>query len=244
MSNSKKDMSVDLNKIKAVAFDFGGTLDVPGMHWFDFFLSLFESELTLCGISRELYWNAYVYGERQMEKHGIPHDTNFRDTLACKLNYQLEYIAGCSELNLNKLPALKEIVASRGVPQIESNLQKAVILLEKLSKRYDLSIVSNYYGNLEAVLKDYGIYGYLNRLVDSTIVGLRKPDSAIWKMAIDQSGAQPENFLIIGDSMKNDIRPAQTLGCPTILITNTTLPAEYQGEWVNSLEMLSELLNC
>ena len=234
----------NLNKIKAIAFDFGGTLDIPGMHWFDFFWSQFEGELTNHGVTKEQYWDAYVYGERQMEKNGIPRDTSFEDTLTRKLNYQFEYLTDHCNLNqVDQKPCiLTEIIMSNGIPQIDDSLQTAAMIFKALSGSYDLSIVSNYYGNLETILKDHHIFDYLDRLIDSTIVGIRKPDPAIWKMALDQSGVKPEEFLIIGDSMKNDILPAQSLGCPTVLITKKLLPQEYKGDWVGSLEMLAKLL--
>ncbi|NDV81852.1 HAD family hydrolase [Bacteroides sp. 51] len=225
----------DLKKIKAIAFDFGGTLDIPGIHWFDFFWSQFEGEIIKRGLTKEQYWDAYVYGERQMEKNGIPRDTSFEDTITRKLNYQFEYLAGHYNTDMidQKLCTLT---------QIDANLQTAAMIFKTLNGNYDLSIVSNYYGNLETILKEAHIFEYLDRLIDSTIVGVRKPDPAIWKIAIDQSAVKPEEFLIIGDSMKNDILPAQLLGCPTILITKKLPPEEYKGAWVSSLEMLAKLL--
>jgi len=236
----------EIGKIKAIAFDFGGTLDIPGVHWFDFFWSQFDGQFTSDHvITKEQYWDAYVYGERQMEKNGIPRDMSFYDTITKKLFYQFEYLA--DEVLLDKvdekLQAFTEIFMADGMNQIDANLQTAVMIFKALYGKYDLSIVSNYYGNLETILKDAGIFPYLNRLLDSTIVGIRKPDPAIWKQALDQSGYKPEEFLIVGDSMKNDILPAQFLGCPTILITKKLPSQEYKGDWVNSLEMLAKFLN-
>lgn len=234
----------ELNKIKAIAFDFGGTLDIPGIHWFTFFWDQFEGELGQYKITKEQYWDAYVYGERQMEKNGIPRDTNLYETITQKLFYQFEYLADMRYIDMTDeyLRAFAEIIMAYCIPQIDANLQTTRMIFESLSGRYDLSIVSNYYGNLEVILKDAGIMPYLNRLIDSTLVGMRKPDPAIWKMALDQSGCKPSEFLIIGDSMKNDILPAQFLGCPTILMTKKLPPEEYKGDWVSSLEMLAGLL--
>lgn len=236
---------VDLNKIKAIAFDFGGTLDIPGTHWFDFLWQQFGGTFGHTPImTKDQYWEAYVFGERRMEKYGIPHDTSFRDTIEKKLSYQFDYISaeGYLEANENNRREFIRIFTAHGMQEIDRNLKKAAWLFQALSKRYDLSIVSNYYGNLQTILSDAGIPPYLNRLLDSTIVGIRKPDPAIWKMALDQSGYTAEEFLIVGDSMKNDIRPAQILGCPTILITTKALPDDYTGAWVDSLEALGKLL--
>lgn len=239
----------ELNKIKAIAFDFGGTLDMPGMHWFDFFWNEIEDSGVIAhyAITKELYWDAYVYGERQMEKDGIPREFNLWDTITRKFFYQFDYLSREYYMDLTDadLQAVSEIFMSCGMPKIDANLQVAAMILKALHGKYDLSIVSNYYGNLETILKSeeaHNLFAYLNRLIDSTIVGIRKPDPAIWKMAIEQSGVKPEEFLIIGDSMKNDILPAQHLGCPTVLITKKLPPEEYKGDWVTSLEGLAKLL--
>ena len=54
-----------LNKenIKAIAFDFGGTLDSPFLHWMDIYLQLYTKEMQL-PLTQENFWDAYVYAER------------------------------------------------------------------------------------------------------------------------------------------------------------------------------------
>lgn len=38
---------IDKDKIKAVAFDFGGTLDSPFLHWMDIYIHLYTTKLNL-----------------------------------------------------------------------------------------------------------------------------------------------------------------------------------------------------
>lgn len=38
---------IDKDKIKAVAFDFGGTLDSPFLHWMDIYIHLYTMKLNL-----------------------------------------------------------------------------------------------------------------------------------------------------------------------------------------------------
>lgn len=233
---------IDLKQIKAIAFDFGGTLDIPGTHWFDFFWNQFEGVFgNHPAVTKDQYWNAYVFGERRMEQYGIPRNTSFRDTIVQKLTYQFEYIttAGDVEANESNRQEFIRMFTVNGMADIEENLKRAAQIIRELSRSFDLSIVSNYYGNLKTILSDAGIFPYVNRLLDSTIVGIRKPDPEIWKMALAQSGCKAEEFLIVGDSMKNDILPAQSIGCPTVLITTKNPPEEYTGKVVNSLEALA-----
>jgi putative hydrolase of the HAD superfamily len=49
--------------------------------------------------------------------------------------------------------------------------------------------------------------------VESAVVGIRKPDPAIFKLGVDALGLKPEEVLVIGDSYRKDIVPAESLGC-------------------------------
>jgi len=79
--------------------------------------------------------------------------------------------------------------------------------------------VSNFYGNLPAVLRDFGLEACFDRVVESARVGVRKPDSAIFRLVLDLYPAlTPADVLVAGDSERNDILPAQSLGMKTHLV--------------------------
>lgn len=44
---------IHTEKVKALAFDFGGTLDSPFMHWMKIYLKLYGEELHLPAYGRE-----------------------------------------------------------------------------------------------------------------------------------------------------------------------------------------------
>jgi putative hydrolase of the HAD superfamily len=79
-------------------------------------------------------------------------------------------------------------------------------------------LVSNFYGNLRAVLQDFGLTRYFAHVIDSTEVGIRKPDPAIFRLAIERMGLQPEEVTVVGDSYRKDIEPALSLGCKAIWV--------------------------
>ena len=58
---------IDKDKIKAVAFDFGGTLDSPFLHWMDIYIHLYTTKLNL-PLTKENFRDSYVYAERMMEQ--------------------------------------------------------------------------------------------------------------------------------------------------------------------------------
>ena len=50
-------------------------------------------------------------------------------------------------------------------------------------------------------------------IVESAVVGVRKPDPRIFSLGVEALGLNPEEVIVIGDSYKKDIVPAETIGC-------------------------------
>lgn len=238
----------ELRHIKAVSFDYGGTLDLPGIHWFDFLWDLVSTRLnTLIPASREQLWDAYVYGERKLESEPISADTKLLDNLVYKCRYEIDYLADKllwgkmvpdnerQDIAFTYASLATDIIINGSYPESRE-------VLAKLSRTYQVNIVSNYYGNLKTILSEAGFMPYITHAIDSTVVGIRKPDPAIWQLVIDASGYKPEEMLIVGDSMKNDILPGQHLGCHTAWLTEQPDPA-YKGLVIPHLSTLLQLLD-
>jgi putative hydrolase of the HAD superfamily len=77
-------------------------------------------------------------------------------------------------------------------------------------------LVSNFYGNLSTVLHEFGFDGCFVQVIESAVVGIRKPDFRIFQLGIDALGMSPEEIVVVGDSLENDILPARELGCRAI----------------------------
>jgi len=239
-------MFEELEKVKAIAFDFGGTLDIPGVHWFDYLWSILSKGIETGGavITEIEYYDAYVFAERRMEIESIPTNLSFRDTLALKFAFQFEYLTknGILSITEDGVRALSSLLADAVYTDIQKNLALSRRVISELSSRYKVYIVSNYYGNLKKILEDIDILPYITEVFDSTLVGIRKPDPAIWRMALEASGCKPEEFLIVGDSMKNDILPGESLGCHTIHLNQNRPEEGYMGIWTDGLEMVPQML--
>jgi putative hydrolase of the HAD superfamily len=234
--------------VKVVSFDYGGTLDLPGTHWFRFLWELirihFPQEIP---VTEEEFWEAYVYGERKLEYEVIPSGMGLSAILMCKCRYEIDYLME-KKLLPDSSEEAKEQTAmrfascvTRAIQQGNSYKESAEVL-SQLSGRYQVNVVSNYYGNLKTVLAEAGFLPYITHVIDSTVVGVRKPDPAIWRMAIEASGCRPEEMLVVGDSIKNDILPAQSLGCATAWLTREATE-EYGGCVIRSLsDLLKEVV--
>lgn len=96
-------------------------------------------------------------------------------------------------------------------------------MLDKVrSEGYLIGLVSDVAWGLpsEFPLRDmryYGIDQYFDDLIFSTDVGLRKPNPKIFKMALSNLGAKPDEAIFIGNSLQADIRGAKGIGMVAVL---------------------------
>ena len=99
-------------------------------------------------------------------------------------------------------------------------------ILAQLAEKYPLVLVSNFYGNIETILADFRLQ-YFQHIVESAVVGVRKPDPQIYQLGIDAlrkvTGKTEEelptnDILVVGDSFSKDIIPATQLGCKTVWV--------------------------
>jgi putative hydrolase of the HAD superfamily len=96
------------------------------------------------------------------------------------------------------------------------NTTQAKTTLHALHKANKLAIVSNFYGNLDHVVDDFGLSNYFETIVDSGNVGVAKPNKEIFMLAIKRLNLSPECCTVVGDSYHKDIMPAKAIGCRTI----------------------------
>ena len=92
-------------------------------------------------------------------------------------------------------------------------------VLEHLKQKgYPMVLVSNFYGNINQVLKDAGIDGYFEDVIESAVGGVRKPNPAIFALGVCALDLPASQVLVVGDTYGKDIIPAHKLGCHTLWI--------------------------
>ena len=52
-------------------------------------------------------------------------------------------------------------------------------------------LVSNFYGNIQTILKDFGLYAFFDDIIESSVVGVRKPDPAIYRLGVEAWDMKP-----------------------------------------------------
>ena len=91
-------------------------------------------------------------------------------------------------------------------------------------------LVSNFYGNISVVLHEFGFDGMFEKIIESAVVGIRKPDPRIYMLGVETLQMKPEEVVVIGDSFKKDIIPAKKIGCTAIWIKGETWTDENNDE--------------
>ena len=194
--------------VKSLLFDYGGTIDTNGVHWGE---ALWETyHLYDKGLSRDRFRKVYEKVEKKLGSQSLilPNHT-FKETLEIKVKLQLEELGIESQSFLNQ-------VTETGYENARRCIRRASEVLEQLKEHYPMYLVSNFYGNLRTVLHEFDLTHYFRAVIESAETGFRKPDPEIFRIAIGKTGCKPEEIVVIGDSYKNDIRPAKNLGCPSI----------------------------
>ena len=197
-------------------------------------------------IHKQAFRDAYVYGERALAVNPIvTPDFHFEDILREKLILELNFLAGKELLETGKDDAEKQAklgndsdasseslllsLSDSEIHQIAVDmahyinaktldlLQENKQVLEHLKQAgYPMVLVSNFYGNINQVLKDAGIDGYFKEVIESAVVGVRKPNPAIFALGVCALDLPASQVLVVGDTYSKDIMPAHKLGCHTL----------------------------
>lgn len=203
-----------LKEVKGIIFDYGGTIDTNSHHWAEVLWSKYVT--VQVPIDKESFREAYVYGERAMAKHPyVKPEHNFYDVLDIKTRLQMDFLAESGKMSesKDKLYNYAKQVTDLCYQYVLDVLSVTRPVIENLSKKYPLVLVSNFYGNINTILEDFKLISFFNDIIESSVVGVRKPDPAIYQLGVDAIGLNAENVLVVGDSFSKDVVPAKTVGC-------------------------------
>lgn len=232
--------------IKGFLFDYGATLDTAGCHWGQMLWGAWQR----CGVmvTEEQFRDAYVYGERTLGSNNIikPSDT-FRVTLDMKLRLEFEYLksAGVLDGDRNSTVLLRENVLNDVYRRVVDTTKESRFVLEKLSHNYRMALVSNFYGNIRTVLREFGLDVFFKDIVESAEVNIRKPDPRIYETGVERLGLKPGEVVVVGDSFSKDVVPAKAIGCHAVWLKGKPWKQESVDETVPTriIYSLKELLS-
>jgi putative hydrolase of the HAD superfamily len=86
------------------------------------------------------------------------------------------------------------------------------------SRGFRMGIVSNADGKVARMMKHLQLDHFFECIIDSQIVGVEKPDPAIFKLALDAVQLAPEACIYVGDNYDRDVIGARRAGLTPVLI--------------------------
>ncbi len=147
---------------------------------------------------------------------------------------------------------LRDVLRQLGVEEIDEDIIKkavdiffepeireyrpfpdAIETLKHLRDRgFQLALISNATCDrlIKRMVEMFGFSEYLDPVLSSAGVGIRKPDPAIFMEALIAAGVEPPNAVMVGDSPYHDIKGAHLTGMRGVLVHFTDNIKGLEGE--------------
>src|SRR6267378_1823438 len=89
---------------------------------------------------------------------------------------------------------------------------EVVEVLEKLSHRFQLAVISNFDGRLRMIVEQLGVSKFFKHVFLSSELGADKPDTEIFRRALNLIRLEPNEVLHVGDDPERDWKAATAAG--------------------------------
>jgi putative hydrolase of the HAD superfamily len=193
----------------ALLFDFGGTLDADGVPWKERFRRLYRAH----GVAAsDAVFDPVFFAADDALLGALPPGCGLRETVG---RLAAGVSAGLGVVD----PRVTVQVADSFLEASLEHLARNRPLLGRLQQSYRLGLVSNFYGNLDAVCEETAMKGVFDVVVDSTRVGCTKPDARIFRHAIEALGVTTAEATFVGDSPSRDMAGARSVGMRHVWLT-------------------------
>jgi len=216
----------------AILFDFGGTLDSDGRHWLTRFLALYDAaDLAIPGpeVTRAFYHAVDTsYADGRVAVSGLKPLVDFQ------VHLQFE------ALSIDD-PVKERLIADGFRSGCEAFLHDRIRLLTRLKTAFRLGVVSNFYGNLHIVLEEARLSDLFEVIIDSNVVGVRKPDPRIFRLGLSALRLEGSEVIFVGDSYERDIVPAMESGMRAIWLKDESRGPGMDGKGITSGASISRL---
>jgi len=218
--------------VRTVLFDYGGTLDSDGIPWLERFYPLYKE----CGaeIPRARFDRAFYDSDDHLPTRHALRGLDLEQTLLLQVR---DVLSAAAPEKLELAPR----IAGRFAEDSRRHFRLLRPTLDKLARTQSLGIVSNFYGNLDGILRAEGLRDLFGVVADSGVLGVTKPDAEIFLHAARALDCDPADCLMVGDSVKRDIRGAAAAGMKTALVARGEAPAVGQQWTISSVCELGEL---
>ena len=162
----------------------------------------------------------------------------FEEVVKASKNYRPQYRPVVEKFQFQEVAPYRS--------DLELLYPQAIDVLATLSTRYKLGVIANQTDGLKERLAKLGIAKYFTVIISSWDYGIMKPDFKLFHIGIEQAKCQPQEIVMVGDRLDNDIYPANALGMNTIWIKQgfggMQTPKSHLYEPTKEITSLDELL--
>ncbi|WP_160684852.1 HAD family hydrolase [Clostridium sp. C2-6-12] len=179
-----------MENIKCIFFDIGYTL-----------------------INEDDVWVQRCIEQAEMEEAkmlGLSNKDIYEEIIRASITYQPQYRTVVKKFGFLKAAPYRH--------ELEKLYDNADLVLHLLSQRYKLGIIANQTDGLVERLNSWGISKYFSFIFSSWDYQIMKPDIKLFQIALEQSGCNASETVMVGDRLDNDIFPAKAIGMKTIWI--------------------------
>jgi putative hydrolase of the HAD superfamily len=208
--------------MRSVLFDYGGTLDSDGSTWLERFYPIYKENGV--EVPRERFDRAFYDSDDGLPGRYALDGLNLEQTLRLQVHGVLDAIA---PERADKAPQ----IAGRFAEDSRRQFRVLRPVLERLAGLYRLGVVSNFYGNLDGILRAEGLRGLFSVVVDSGVLGVTKPDPEIFLHAARALDSRPEDCVMVGDSVPRDIKGAAAAGMKNVLVCAGSQTPDAGQDW-------------
>ena len=92
------------------------------------------------------------------------------------------------------------------------------VLTELRARKYKLGVISNFDSRVYSVMRELGIQDFFQSVTISSEAGYAKPSPQIFAVAAKSLQLAPQNILLVGDSLPDDVLAGAQAGMQSILI--------------------------
>ncbi len=188
--------------IRALLFDFGGTLDGNGIHWRDRTYNFLQKMYP--EVDRETFDRVDRAAVDGLIGSGKGPKLTLRETM--------DIIATGIYEGLGLDSDIKDRYVNFFCEGAQVSLERNRRWLITLRDRYQLGVISNNFGNTQGWCDEYNLSPLLDIVIDSTVVGISKPDAGIFHAALTGLSVSPEVSVYAGDTYSDDVVGAKGVG--------------------------------
>lgn len=236
------------NILRAVLFDFGGTL-MYGRNTWEPFIAKADETLTTYLRAQGVELNVNTFPRefrRRLGDYFKQRESDLLESTYTSVLRELLMEKGYHDLSENTVRnALDALFA---VTQANWVLEEDTLpTLQKLeASGYKLGILSNAGDDrdVQQLARKFGIHSYFDFILTSAACSYRKPHPRIFEIALANWYLLPSEAVMVGDNLTADIQGAQKVGMHGIWISRRADPQMEVQEAVSpdaSLSSLSEL---